>query len=600
MCPLCAISAEDKQPNILWIITDDHRADALECWNRATTGKAESALGYVSSPNIDRLAEEGTLFTRSYCNSPASAPSRGSMHTGRYPFHSGIYNFKLTHNTNDFAKPLVPEVMRSAGYRATSFGKTGYYIFTYKEKMGYTEYPFYNERVGMENDLQRVGITDWCKMSIYAKGEAPGVKESWYYPDGSVTSYYLSRKGAKLTDEDRETAAAFFKKHNVIRQKSGTIFGGVSPMPTEKTLDGRIVEEFCRYFDNEGESYKLLSGRSVEGVDPSKPQFMHLGFHFPHTPVMASQEYYDKFKDRKYKVPEFTQKEFEKMPPQLQKISKKSNVAQYTSAQREQVIRDYYAFCAMGDELIGQAVKRFKEYCKAHDQEYIIVLACGDHGWHLGEQGLYAKFTNYLKSNETAVIVASSNKEQFPANRVVSDYLEYVDFAPTFYAAAGLDLKKEEFDHLDGHNLADVAGGKVKRDYVLGEGNMLAGPRAYMRSCDFAFSMRSRQNNGNPSVNLPPNQDIKWALTCSEEEAEMALFDLRLDPKEQNNVAYDKRYKELAAWFRAKLGNIVLGDGRLECDWDVKNSYNISNFAVGSDDKQLDIPSAIIPKLSKK
>ena len=50
------VVAQEKKPNVLWIITDDHRADALACWNRATTGRSESVLGYVSSPNIDRLA----------------------------------------------------------------------------------------------------------------------------------------------------------------------------------------------------------------------------------------------------------------------------------------------------------------------------------------------------------------------------------------------------------------------------------------------------------------------------------------------------------------------------------------------------------------
>ena len=55
-----------KQPNILWIITDDQRADALACYNRATTGESESYLGYVMSPNADKLAEEGTMFVNAY------------------------------------------------------------------------------------------------------------------------------------------------------------------------------------------------------------------------------------------------------------------------------------------------------------------------------------------------------------------------------------------------------------------------------------------------------------------------------------------------------------------------------------------------------
>ncbi|WP_199271716.1 hypothetical protein [Paraglaciecola sp. L3A3] len=52
-----------QQPNILWIVTDDQRADSIAAFNMATTGKSESALGYVASPNIDALAKGGVMFT---------------------------------------------------------------------------------------------------------------------------------------------------------------------------------------------------------------------------------------------------------------------------------------------------------------------------------------------------------------------------------------------------------------------------------------------------------------------------------------------------------------------------------------------------------
>ena len=60
-----------------------------------------------------------------------------------------------------------------------------------------------------------------------------------------------------------------------------------------------------------------------------------------------------------------------------------------------------------------------------------------------------------------------------------------------------------------------------------------------------------------------------YALTCDRPKADMALYDLRVDPLEKNNLANHHAYAALADWFRQKLGNIVLGDGRVECD-----SYN--------------------------
>ena len=600
---LSNLALAENKPNILWIITDDQRADALECWNMATRGTPESELGYVSSPNINKLASEGVLFTHSFCNSPVSAPSRASMHTGRYTHHSGIYAFELCHNENDNARPLIPQVMKEAGYKTMLFGKLGVRIVKYTQPLSFnTTGWFYDERVSMENDLERVGITDWCKRSVYTKGEPKGTKEFWYYPDGSVVSYYLQRDKAELTEEDVKTAKDFRKKHEVITlpgNKFGQVLSGVSPMPTEKTLDGRIAEEFCSYLDHPEQKYKILNGREVDGPENNQPQFINLGFHFPHTAVMPSKEYRAKFMDKDYNIPAFDREEFSKMPEQLKRWHKSSSITSLTDKQKLQFIRDYYAFCAMGDHLVGQAVDKFKAYCKERNEPYMIVLVCGDHGWHLGEQGVACKASNYIKSNQTAVIVVSSDKKKFPAGKVVSDFVEYVDFAPTFISAAGFDINDSRFDYLDGRELSLTALGKVEpRDYVLGSTSVVCGPRAYLRGKDFAFSMRVRQTNASPSAKFAPNTNIKWALNCPSEEAEMALFDLRVDSKERNNVAYTKEYKELAEWFRKKLANIVLGDNRVESVWQEKNVYNISQFAVGSDDKKLDIPDRLIPKVN--
>ena len=600
---LSQVAFAEKKPNILWIITDDQRADALECWNLATRGTSESELGYVSSPNINKLASEGVLFTHAFCNSPVSAPSRASMHTGKYTHHSGIYAFELCHNENDYSTPLLPETMRRAGYQTTLVGKLGVRIVEFTTPLTFNSTGwFYDESIRMENDLERVGITDWCKKSVW-KGEPKGTKECWYYPDGTEVSYYLERDGSELTEEDKKQAEKFRRQHEVIMlpgNKYGQVLSGVSPMPTEKTLDGRITEEFISFLNHPDQKYKILCGREIEGPKSNKPQFINLGYHFPHTAIMPSKEFRDKFKDKKYNLPKFTEEEFSKMPAQLKRWHKASSITSLTDEQKLQFIRDYYAFCAMGDELLGRAVEEFKSYCEKRNEPYLIVLACGDHGWHLGEQGVACKASNYIKSNQTAVIVVSSDKKKFPAGKVVDDLIEYVDFAPTFISAAGFDVQGEEFDYLDGRDLKlTVHNEMTPREYVLGATNVVCGHRAYLRSKNFAFSMKTRNFYGGNSEKNKPNNNIKWALNCSSEDVDMALFDLRVDPKEINNVAYTEEYKELAEWFRQKLGNIVLGDDRVECIWDKKNEYSISSFAKGNDDKKLDIPENIIPEIKK-
>lgn len=112
-----------KKPNILWIVTDDQRPDSAAAYNHLISGKHESPLGYVESPNIDKLAAEGVMFTHAMCNSPVCGLSRGSMHSGRYPFQIGHYGFQLTHQAPDLVRPVVPQFLPEQGYATAAFAK---------------------------------------------------------------------------------------------------------------------------------------------------------------------------------------------------------------------------------------------------------------------------------------------------------------------------------------------------------------------------------------------------------------------------------------------------------------------------------------------
>ncbi|KMT67024.1 sulfatase [Catenovulum maritimum] len=581
-----ALPQNKIKPNILWILTDDQRADSVAAVNLALRGTKESELGYVESPNLDALAAEGVLFPLAYNQSPGCSPSRYSMATGQYPHHSGRYGFEYSHKQNDTAKPTIPEVLRANGYQTMLAGKAGLRIKSAPEQgSSPLIYDYEVERYALE----RAGIGDWGKQSTYnweVSNKPIKITENLYFPDGTIDSFEYFKDGQYTTEPN-----PIDKKLDIIRSYTRSsqtlILAGESPMPEDKTLDGKILQAFQNYLNNANKSYSSMLGDKIEGPKDDKPVMISLSFHFPHTPVLPPKSFQDRFEKLPYKLPEFSKDELKKLPKQLVKIYKNMKTDGMTPAEKLRMVQDYYAFTAYGDSLIGKAIKDFKAYNQRVNRPYLIIATVGDHGWHLGEQGISAKFSPWNKSGHGAMIVMDSSGEYFPKNTIHSDFVEYVDIAPTIYAAAGIDVKKDNA-YLDGFNLAEVIRKpELKRDYVLGEMNQIVGDRVYLRSKRFGFSMKIRPFMGKPGETHEAGQDIMWAVNASDKEAEMALYDMQCDPHERNNLAYASAYKAITKVLRTKAQNIFLGDNRLEVNWKEPNVSNVTSFAVGAHNRNL-------------
>lgn len=590
------------RPNILWIVTDDQRPDSIRAYNRAVYGTDASPLGYVESPVADRLAAEGTLFVNAFNNAPACGPSRGSFHSGRYPFRNGHYAFELTHQAPDFVRPTVTQTLRELGYTTATFGKADAYIFRWGPGQGFHDAGLWDHRIHFKNQLQKVGYGDLFGNTAYTRDWTKLGEAEWaHYPDGRVKEYFFSRTDGPITEDDRRIRAEVEEEFDLLRSytrggNKNLIIGGVNPMPADKTVDVRVVDAFESHLAHADRDYQTVWGLDVTGPDSSKPVLMHLGFHLPHTPVLPPKSVRDRFQKQTYVVPAFDEAdEVAKLPDQLVRLYEAMNFDGMTDAEKQQAIQDYYACCAHGDALMGRAIESFKAYSARQGRGWLIVFMVGDHGWHLGEQGIAAKFGPWHHSVGNAVIVASSDKSLVPASGVHDGLVEYVDLAPTLIQTAGGDVTDAQFDYLDGYSLYDVLHKRApERDYILGEMNLVIGHRAYLHTERFRFSMRTRAFDGLVSERQL-GQDLEWALIAPVEKVDLALYDLKHDPRERNNVADDPAYRGLAAFFRDKLGRIVLGDGRIECDWSQENVYHRSDFAKGADDKTLEIPAELIP-----
>jgi arylsulfatase A-like enzyme len=128
-----AASAADR-PNILWIVTDDQRADSIAAFNRMRHNQDARRLGTVMSPNVDRQAKMGTTFINTLNNNPSCAPSRTIIHTGRYSHRTGVYGFEYYNPTGQTNwHPMTPEILRdAAGHQTLTASKLGICTIVYR------------------------------------------------------------------------------------------------------------------------------------------------------------------------------------------------------------------------------------------------------------------------------------------------------------------------------------------------------------------------------------------------------------------------------------------------------------------------------------
>ena len=104
-----------KLPNILWIVSEDNSAYFTGCYGNK----------FATTPNIDKFASEGFLYTRAYCPNAVCAPSRNAILTGVYASSNGNENMRSTYAKSAAVK-TYPEYLRDAGYYCTNNSKTDY------------------------------------------------------------------------------------------------------------------------------------------------------------------------------------------------------------------------------------------------------------------------------------------------------------------------------------------------------------------------------------------------------------------------------------------------------------------------------------------
>ncbi len=363
-----SLFAQSKKPNVLFIAIDDLRPE-LNCY-----GKTQ-----IISPNIDKIASEGIVFTRAYCQVALCGPSRLSIMTGMHPDRLKNYGMSSSNKIEwrEYRPGItsLPEQFRKNGYYALGFGK------------------IYDNRLGLD-----IGYS-WDSF-----------KEGW-------KNEYTSPRAQQI-----------------IAQAKADIAAGIEPDVIRPAVD---------FYDTPDETYTdgsnaKLAVDFINTYAGEKPYFLAVGFAKPHLPFVAPKKYWDLYNRGSIKLPEFNvppEGISEYMLSPYKEIQDYINKSTINDDKTLELRHGYYACVSYIDAQIGKIIEALKD---KGELDNTIIILWGDHGFKLGDYGEWAKATN-LEIDARVPLMIRLPKMSGAGTRS-SAPVELADVLPTMCDAANIPI----------------------------------------------------------------------------------------------------------------------------------------------------------------
>ena len=465
-----------RRPNVLLILVDDLKP-ALGCYGDAT----------AVTPHLDGLAQRGIRFDLAYCNQAVCTASRYNLMLGSRSTSTGLYHLgsRLRETLPDAV--TLPQHFAAHGYRTESLGKVFH--------IGH----------GNEGDPESFQVPHFHDLVIE-------------YLDPASTGGELTREEALFTNQ---------RLHEIGSLPRGAAWEAPD-VDDDAYADGRVAAETVRRLE------AAAQRRRNEGT----PFFIAAGFVRPHLPFSAPKRYWDLHDPAELPMPEFEELPVD-APPAAGKRG--GEIAAYTPVPEDpqapypdelkrSLIHGYHASVSYVDAQIGRVLAALDELELSGET---IVVVWGDHGFHLGDLGIWTKHTNYEQANRIPLILAGPGVAQ-PGSHS-GQPAETVDLYPTLVELAGLP-EPDTVQPLDGVSLVPV----------------LADPDARLR--DHAYHAFPRGPGGmlGRAIRTERHRLVEWKVPGAEPAtAALELYDYQQDPLETRNLA--QQHPEIVDQLRAVL-----------------------------------------------
>ena len=393
-----------EKPNVLFIAIDDLN-DWLGCF-----GGHPQAI----TPNIDRLAKRGVLFSNAHCAAPLCGPSRNAIFTGRQPFHTGMYsnNDKGWHKENPGVL-LLPQVFQNAGYKTFGTGKL-------------------------------------------LHGSSRSVFQSEFFPEQRWSPF--TGKSAKYTKAELSGKGGDNPRH-VIRMNGREYVLPFNRMPSDRSPDDPKGESFdwasLDVADGDMGDGKITDWaiQNLRRQSAAKPFFMAVGYYRPHIPLYAPKKYFDLYDDIDIKLPLVREDDLEDLSPvaskwALEAVTAGAHATTVKHGQWQAAVRAYLACVTFIDAQVGRILDVLDS--TPHSKNTWVILF-GDHGWHLGEKQHWGKWTGWQRSTQVPLLILppSFSEGRFATNATCDNPVSLIDLYPSLVDLCGL----KQVHRLDGQSL---------------------------------------------------------------------------------------------------------------------------------------------------
>ena len=486
-----------SRPNILFITTDQQHYNTLGVTNPR-----------IKTPALDRLAQEGMRFTRSYCVNPTCSPSRSTMITGLFPawHHCWAIGVKLPEDV-----PTIGDTLKANGYESILVGKAHFQPLRSEPGSELIEC----QPTLRDLDFWRNFNGPWYGFDHVETARMHGNESH----AGQHYAIWMEEKGLKNWRD-------YFQQW---------------PPAVDDKYAGPYYLRDCQTWDLPEAFHHThwIGERTVANMErcvrEDKPFFMWASFFDPHPPYTLPEPWASMYDPADMEPGQLVRGEFDDMPPQYAKTTEAEpdfseyfepggqglhgfHSHQHNEAEMRRSLACYYGMLSLIDYEVGHILDALDRLGIA---ENTLVVFTTDHGHFLGQHGLIAKGAFHYEDLLRTPMLARY-PGQIPAGTVCDALQSQVDLAPTFLKA--LDIPVPGI--MQGVDQLPVWKGQAQqaRDHVLVE------------------------NRHNPTtVHLRTYINERYKLTVYRSADYGELFDLQEDPQELCNRWDDPDYQVLKA-----------------------------------------------------